>query len=340
MRYLIFLFIGLFHLNLSAQSESLFDLLQYQEVLEVRLETDVATLQENRRNEEYQPSTFSFTDKNGVERALKMKLKPRGKFRRMNCSVPPLKLKWKKDYLEEQGIRRDFNDLKMVTHCSDNKKSAIEWIQREYLAYQMYAELTDFAYRTQLIKVTYVNAETGAEEEQWGMLIEDTAELAQRTASTKSEDFMSATMDKFQADNAKEVSLFQYMIGNADVDYQVGKNLKFFQTDGKLMTVPYDFDHAYFVNADYAIPNPNYGLLSTRERVFIGFPEHYEAMDATQKKFRKMRKTWMHIINDFELLPKKKREEMKNYIHNFFVEHSELNWVEKEVRLIDSSVDR
>ena len=170
MKYLVIFLISLFQLSSFAQSESLFNLLNYQEVLEVRIVADLDIIKENRRSEDYYTAFFSFTDKHGSDRTLEMKYKARGKFRRMNCSVPPLKLKWKKDYLAEQGIRRDFNDMKLVTHCSNNKKSAIEWIQREYLAYQMYAELTDFAYRTQLLKVIYVHPETGAEDEQWGIL--------------------------------------------------------------------------------------------------------------------------------------------------------------------------
>ena len=65
----------------------------------------------------------------------------RGKFRRMRCQFPPLRVQFKKDTLRALGLA-DHNDLKLVTHCMDDPDSSRENILREYLCYRLYNILT------------------------------------------------------------------------------------------------------------------------------------------------------------------------------------------------------
>lgn len=315
--------------------ESLFDLMQYQEVLEIELTTDLQFLKENRRTTESQTAQLSFTDKYGTVQNWSTKVKIRGKFRRMKCEVPPLKLKWKKDDLFAAGLAPEFNDIKMVTHCSASEVEAKEWILKEYLAYKMYEQLSEYAFRTQLVKVTYIHPTTQVKEIQWGMLIEDTAELAYRIDAKKCDECFAQPAERYYAENLKDVSLFQYLIGNADFNINSVKNIKVFEKGDKLITVPYDFDSSGFVSTTYAIPNPNYGLLSVRERVFIGFPEHLSDIKSAKKRFLQQRKGWYQTISDFELLDTEIRREMKGYIKEYFSYHHDLNVVERVVQVID-----
>ena len=53
-----------------------------------------------------------------------MKVKARGNTRRISglCDFPPLKLKFKKEDLVEDGYSPNYKSFKLVTHCLDSKK--------------------------------------------------------------------------------------------------------------------------------------------------------------------------------------------------------------------------
>ena len=107
-----FLFCGFFlFLNtLSAQEntepESIFEALQYDDIVKVTIETDLDSLINVRRRESYQPARFIYKNKEGQKITRKFKIKPRGKFRRRICGyrilnaheaenlLPPSLLEW------------------------------------------------------------------------------------------------------------------------------------------------------------------------------------------------------------------------------------------------------
>ena len=95
------------------------------------------------------PAVLSWVEKDGKNISLPVEISVRGKNRRDVCTFPPLKLSVAET--KELGISK--GGSKLVTHCTEGNGETL--LMREYLAYRLYAGLTDASFRTRLIKVTY-----------------------------------------------------------------------------------------------------------------------------------------------------------------------------------------
>lgn len=308
--------------------KSIFDLMNHTEVLELTLEADFTDLTTNRRTKEYQPGFVRFSDANKMEQAWKIKVRPRGKYRRRICEMPPLKLKFKKDELAVAGLSQ-FNDLKLVTHCSESKGESKEWLMKEYLAYKLYNELTDNSFRVQLVKITYIDIPTGKKSKNWGFLIEDKDQVADRMNAEKCE-CSGMDLTKIDAEAEKTMAVFQYMIGNEDWDLTMVRNLKMFKRNGQLIPVPYDFDFAGIVNTTYAVPNVNLGLSTVVDRAYFGVLSSDKDLTATLQKFESKRKALITLVKNFKPLNFEERATIVNYLQSFYKNTKDIKKIEKK----------
>lgn len=300
--------------------QSIFSMMNQQQVLEVTLETDIDSILQKRKTEEYTDAAFTYEDANGVKHSFKAKTKPRGKFRRMTCDFPPLKLKFSKDELEAAGLT-EMNEIKLVTHCLDDKELARGLVLREYLAYKLYNELTPYSYRVQLVKVTYVDkSNPDYNMTRYGFLIEDKEELSWRNNGEVVEK-MGVQAGELSASNERLAAVFQYMIGNTDWSVSMARNLDLLQKDAnKLVPVPYDFDFSGLVAAPYARPNVDVGQKRVGERVFMGKATSAQELYATLNYFRTKKDDLLEIVNGFTLLDTGSREAILAYLEGFFQE--------------------
>ncbi|MEM6967094.1 MAG: hypothetical protein AAF573_20190, partial [Bacteroidota bacterium] len=213
--------------------QSIFDLLNYQEMVEVTLKTDLKALTDNRKNQEKHPAEFSFFDKNGQQQIWQIKVRLRGKFRRMRCeNLPPIKLDFDKKELAAAGLA-DFDKLKLVTHCVNNDKLAKDLIVKEYLAYKLYNNVTTQSYKVQLVKINYENTRTGKVSQQYGFLIEPTDQLVARLGAKEIEQAFNFSKDQYNDSQVKVVALFNYLIGNSDYSIEGMRNVKVLLRDGE-----------------------------------------------------------------------------------------------------------
>lgn len=301
---------------------SIFDIMQYKEVLQIELETDIENLQDNRRFTDYQTAKLRFKDANDQWQNWDLKVRIRGNYRRIHCSeMPPLKLNFKKSSLVEAGLSKH-DDLKLVTHCIEDKQAAQDLIMREYLAYKMYNELTDNSFRVQLLRITYKSSKTGKKIKQWGFVIEDTAQLKDRISASNCEACLNAAMDEFDTDNVKLVSMYQYILGNSDWGIHNGRNIKLLRQHGKTIIVPYDFDFTGVVNAPYAVANPNYQMKFVRDRIYLGFEELLGEMHATLFFLEGKQEEMIRIVKRFKHLAVDSRYDIIEYMKDYF-EHME-----------------
>ncbi|MFT4760135.1 MAG: hypothetical protein ACI9XO_000928 [Paraglaciecola sp.] len=298
------------------QSNSIFDVMHHQEVLEITIKADLDSLKNSRRSDDYQKAHLTFKNENGQLQSWKMKLKTRGKFRRKMSAMPPLKMKFKKAELADAGLN-EFNDMKLVTHAVKNKAEAKKLLMKEYLAYKIYEELTENSYRTQLVRITYKDQKTGIKSKNWGFLIEDTAQLADRMQAEKCDCWASLPSD-FQYRAAAQMSLFQFMIGNEDFSIKNLKNVKVFRKDGQLIPVPYDFDFSGLVNAPYATPNQNYQLKAVTDRVYLGNPQSLQELHSSRMLFYAKKQAILEIVTNFKKLDVDSKLEMRDYLKSFF----------------------
>lgn len=289
-------------------------------MLEMTIVAELDSLLQKRKNVDYQPADFSFMDENGVLQNFQASIKPRGKFRRMTCDFPPLKLKFSKTELEAAGLN-EMNELKLVTHCLDDKDVSRGLVLREYLAYKLYNELTPNSLRVQLAKITYIDKNNPDYRlTRLGFVIEDEEELSWRTNGEVVKK-MGTKPSALNTAQEKIASVFQYMIGNTDWNVEMLRNLELLKRkEGDMVPVPYDFDFSGVVGAPYARPNVDVGQRRVGERVFMGNAKSVKELYATLSYFRSKKTALLGIVNDFNLLDANDRVAIGDYLEGFFAE--------------------
>ena len=312
-------------------NQSILDMLSRQEVVEITLSINFDSLISKRNTEEYMPAGFTYENEKGVMQSYQIKVKPRGKYRRRVCDFPPLKLKFSKDELEAAGLS-DMNELKLVTHCLDDKLQGNEQVLREYLIYKMYNELTPMSLRVQLAKITYRDSGgKGKKLTRWAFLIEDEEELEARKGGQIC-DCLGQQKDAIQPTHERIASLFQYMIGNTDWNLEMLRNVKLLRTgDEKLIPVPYDFDFSALVSAPYAKINSDLGQRNIRDRVFMGLTSSADEIYPTISYFKTKKEALYKIVWSFKQLNDESRAEMAAYLDSFYLVVDDMQRVQSEL---------
>ncbi|MBK7410309.1 MAG: hypothetical protein IPL49_07680 [Saprospirales bacterium] len=295
---------------------TLFDLLYLPDSpVEIVLQTSWDSLAAIRKTDREIEGKLIFQKNNGQMAEWKINISVRGKFRRRICDVPPLKLDFSKKDLEAEGLL-PLDKMKLVTHCLEDPLSD-ERIYREHLIYQMYQLLSPYSFRTQLVRVKYVDMDhVQPSVSHYGILIEDDQVLANRLGLERI-DTLNLSAGDFPEYQAEVQALFQYLIGNSDWDMQMCRNLEILEDRraGKFHLVPYDFDFSGFVNAPYAVPNPDFQLAHLRERIYQGGTPpstHARMMVLSQKK------AFYKLIRKYPQLSPEARYDCLNYLSSGF----------------------
>lgn len=312
------LFITVLNVNIASTPYSIFDEMNYQEVLKITIEVDLNNLLKDRLSKEDYVAKLKFMDAGGKLQEWDMKVALRGKFRRIKCNeMPPLKLKFKKKDLAAMGLSAA-NDLKLVTQCVEDEREAKVLLLKEYLAYKIYNQLTDISYRVQLVKVTYQDSKTGKRKRQWAFLIEDTAQLRERLLAEKCKNCFNQSIETFEQETFKLMSVFQYMIGNSDWSALIERNTKLIKTADHILAIPYDFDFSGLVDAPYATVNAKYHLTSRKDRIYLGFDEHLADITPTFQYVLSKKVEIIELVKKFKLLNANDREAIIEYLQTFF----------------------
>lgn len=298
---------------------TIFETLMRDEVLDVTLETDLYELINNRRRDDYQPATISYKGKDGVSVRTAIEVAPRGKFRRRVCDFPPVKIKFSKKELVAAGLKKH-NNLKLTTHCLDDRDAGNYNVFKEYLSYKFYNELNPNSFRVQLVRITYIDV-TGqvAKMRRYGFLIEDDEELAERMGGKLCECLGTAPENLSRNDEAI-MATFQYMIGNEDWNLDMARNLKMvsFENGAPIIAVPYDFDFSGVVNPSYAVPNADLGQLRVKDRDYLGIQWDAQTINNTTALFKEKQSALYRIVMQFKLLPMSMRQEVREYLETFY----------------------
>lgn len=306
--------------TLTIPSESIFSMLQYNEAVNVTIETDLDSLINVRRRESYQPAKFIYENQTGETITRPLKVKPRGKYRRRVCDFPTIKLNFSKKNLKADGMAK-YDDYKVVTHCLDDKKTSKENVLKEYLVYKMYNVLSENSYQVQFMNMTYVDSKEKMNSlKRSGFMIEDTGELEDRIGvEVLSEPKL--PIDSFDLEQYNFVALFQYMIGN--VDWRAtpfAKNAKVMQVPGetKYKIIPYDFDFSGVVEVSYMRLAEHLNQKNNRQRIFLGHITKQKDLQPNFERFVAKKEALLKCIDDFNLLSKSSRKGIKKYIESFY----------------------
>ncbi len=298
---------------------TIFDKISHQEMVKVTLKGNLDSMINIRNTNHYSAAEFTYEDANGIDQNYNIKVKPRGKFRRRVCDMPPLKIKFSKDQLEAAGLSKH-NDIKLVTHCLDDPNYNEKLVLKEYLTYKLYNQLNPYSFRVQLIKVTYQDKhDKKYKRTQLGFLIEDVDELADRMRGKECDDCMGLSAAHLNTSQEKIASLFQFMVGNTDWSLQMSRNVKFIKMHNDLHTpIPYDFDFSVLVNAPYLRPNSDIKQSKNMERIYMGLDTDIEKVYGTISYFKTKRDELIDTIRDFHYLDKDERFAIELYIETFF----------------------
>lgn len=301
------------------QTPSVFDSFYSEDVLSVILETDLDALINDRRREDFQTATITYEDADKKTTSWTVEVKPRGKFRRRICDFPPVKLKFDKDELAAAGLN-GHNDLKLVTHCLDDKQEGRDNVMREFLAYEMYNLLTPNSYRVQLVRIEYRDTEGNIRPiKRYGFLLEDTDEMAERLGGEECDTCVNPDPARLDPKEENLLSVFQYMIGNGDWSLTMARNVKFIElSSGRLVPVPFDFDFSGLVDASYAIPNREYGQWDLQSRVYMGLQPDKDLLIETLAKFARKKKDLYTMVRQHNGLKKDTRIFITAYLDRFF----------------------
>lgn len=235
-------------------------------------------------------------------RLLPVKLTVRGNFRksRANCTFPPLYVDVPKKQVRKTLFAKQ-NKMKLVTHCTNE-----EYVVREYLVYKMYNLLTEASFRARLARVTYLDSAGRRDPEtRWGVLLEDEDDLMKRNGSmaTKLKQVPVARVDSA---SMATVAVFQYLIGNTDWSVPFRHNIRLMNRPDQIypIAIPYDFDHAGIVDANYAVPAAQLNLGSVRERLYRGLPYPTSVLEPVLRRFNELKPQFYALFqNDPRLSP-------------------------------------
>lgn len=296
------------------------DLFSVEEPMDLTLRFDIKNYQRGKMKGEYMPVQLTYHVNDTLDINKKVRVKARGEFRRQHCILPPFWLNIRKakvgnKYLE--GTKR----IKIVTHCKDSKQYE-QYVIKEYLAYKIYSEISPYSFRVRLIRMKYIDTgRKNKETSSWAFMIEPEDMMAERLGvmSVKSDVVSMQYTDTLMMN---VVGVYMFMIGNSDYSIAGRHNVKLIRRLDPIkplpVPVPYDFDYAGIVNASYAIPGENLGLLSVTERYYLGpcrDDHHYlTAIDRIQKNRERINE----IVESSPYLDEKNKKEMLRYLEGYF----------------------
>jgi hypothetical protein len=280
----------------------------------LELEIDLTEIITNKNTNTYFPGNI----KSQSGKTFKVDIRPRGKYRRRICDVPPLKIKFSKKELRAAALDT-FNEVKIVTPCEFTPEGEA-LLLKEYLAYRAYEQLDPmYSVRARLVKIKFKDKHVEAQRPAaFCILLEHEEELSGRLGGSMVEAY-NLNMDTMEMRKTSLTVMFEYMIGNTDWDLSSFRNVYLFKSNkgGKIMPIPYDFDFSGLVNAPYAIPTSESGLRRVQDRYLMArdIPSSF-LRQAVQTI--KSNKSEIGAICSASFLPDHVSKEVMRYLNTFF----------------------
>ena len=147
-------------------------------------------------------------------------------------------------------------------------------------------------------------------------MIEPTAELVHRIGGQELEGY-GISSDSLDPVAYCRQAMYQFMIGNADWDQTLQRNVKTVGREGKYFIVPYDFDFSAIVMPSYGMLSNQYGQKDFRDRVYLG-NYFFDQIPSIRKEFLTRRSDLISYIDAYPHLSKPRKKEIVRYLEDFF----------------------
>ncbi|HMI55263.1 MAG TPA: hypothetical protein VK494_03660 [Gemmatimonadaceae bacterium] len=249
-----------------------------QEPIEVTLTANIGKLRGDKHEKPpWRPATMAYRGADGTPVTLPIKARTRGIWRLKMCDFPPLRLNFSKETAKGTLFHK-LDKPKLVSYCQDNDLYE-QYILQEYQLYRIYHLLTPISHKARLLKFNYADSGSGKiRAKRYAFLIEEPEAVAARLGGKVLEQkgAVPGDLDPFQD---ALFGVFEYFVGNTDFSVSALHNVElFFDNQGVVRPIAYDFDFAGAVNARYAVPDEKLRLPNVRQRLFRGYcsnPESY-----------------------------------------------------------------
>jgi hypothetical protein len=205
------------------------------------------------------------------------------------------------------------NRLKLVTLCRETERHRA-YLGLEYFVYRMYRALDEAAFHVRPIRMRYVDTERNDEPRiAPAFFIEPIGGVAERVG-WQAVAMPSLRLEQLEPRALARVALFQFMIGNTDwaatqpsdgddTCCHNGDVLALPANPPSFVLVPFDFDHAGIVDAEYALPDERLRIGSVRERLYRGYCATNGHLDDTIAAFNAARPTIEALLEEQPLAP-------------------------------------
>jgi hypothetical protein len=296
------------------------DLFLSDEVMNITIASDFKNLVKTKGKEEYQPALFQYQMNDTILLTRDIKIKARGLSRKKICFFPPIQLNFpKKEVVIEQ--LKEFDKIKMVLECGRGEVYE-QYLISEFMAYKMLNILTDYSYRVRLIRITYIDVSGKYDTAtKYAFIVENKNQMAERL-NTIALDIKSIRDQYIEKTTLINSYLFQYLIGNTDWSVPGGHNMLLIKSKDPVLTepyvVPFDFDLAGIVNANYAKPNLEADISNVRERYYMGICLPEDQVKAGLKVYLERKDEIYALYQNSDLLDQKIKKNTIQYLDEFY----------------------
>jgi hypothetical protein len=301
--------------------ERYFSLFEEEDILEVSLHFDLTKfLKKADRDQSVDGRMiFHLSETDSLER--KVTVKYRGQSRYERCKYPPARITLKKPLYEGPDSGR-IKKIKLVNQCQPGTTFG-DYVIREYLVYKLYNVVTDTSFRVRLVRLNYIDTEKKRKPIiQYGMLLEPEG-LVESRLNLLEVKTKAVSMRHMQPTMIDRIAIFNYMVSNWDWSVPGQHNISVFSAPvlelaGLGIPIPFDFDLAGVVNADYAIPPPESGLTSNRDRTFLGICRSREVFESELRVFLSKKEEFYSVIENSPHLSKAAKRDITFFLDQFF----------------------
>ena len=265
------------------------------------------------------PGWVGYVDRGGNEVRVDIRIRTRGRWnpKTANCEFPSLFVFFDTDQAEGTVFEAQ-TMLPLTTHCRHDYRNYQDYVQIEYLAHQIYGQLTEISLRTRLMLVHYKDTESRLNRKRYAFFVEHFEQMASRTG-TRYIEVDDLDLNTVRPEEMARLSVFQLMIGNLDWSALKSHNIALFRDgEGVVSPVPFDFDYSGIVYTPYAKPPRELPVYSILARHYRGLCWPGLDWDAVLGQFHDIRP---QVFEGLEELPKvsgKQRRRVRYFLLGFY----------------------
>lgn len=294
------------------------DLFSTESPLEVQMSLSIKEVRKETNDSTYMESFLKYKNNEGGWDSLKIDIRTRGNFRLNNCFYPPLRVKIKKKDRKNTPFE-GHKDLKLVIPCT-KVKNASDYIAKEYLAYKIYEEVSEYTFQTRLLNFSFINLDDRKKEtiQMVGFFIEDDDKVADRF---EGEIYDDKKLGPNLMDSPASVrhDFFQFLIGNTDWSNMFMHNEKVLRLTGdKFVPLAYDFDMTGLVNPPYAQVSNLVDIEKITDRLYRGFCRGEPLLQAVRDEFLAKESSILDLVDSQLYLDERDAKTAKKYLEGFF----------------------